>query len=179
MASNHQEIGFFVHASFRILWSRWSVYKNISSTGVVDRCILLHIHIPISQPELSMEIIIKQSLSLMWFNKVPLKKNNAEDSKGVLHQRILSVWSRLNVCCTTAQRILNYAAYAFSCLKHACAILQIVGRKDLCVTLWISYGQECWKLRLLSFMCYVSFIIFSSKKIPQLIKWTLRQQRKH
>lgn len=58
-----------------------------------------------SQPERSMEIIIKQSLSLMWFNKVPLKNNNAEDSEGVLHQPFLAVWSRLNVYCTTAQRI--------------------------------------------------------------------------
>lgn len=87
-----------------------------------------------SQPECSMEIIIKQSLALMWFNKVPLKNNNAEDSEGVLHQPFLAVWSRLNVYCTTAQRILNYAAFAFSCLKHACAISQHVERKDLCIT---------------------------------------------
>lgn len=127
-----------------------------------------------------MEIIIKQSLSLMWFNQVPLKNNNAEDSEGVLHQPILSVWSRLTVYCMTAQRILNYAAFAFSCLKHACAILQIVGMKDLCVTLWISMWSRMFKkLRLLSFMCYVSFIIFSYKKVPQLIKWTLQQQHKH
>lgn len=90
MASNQQE-----HASFCILWSCWSVYKNISSTGVVDHCISLHFHISISQPEFSMEVIIKQSLSLMWFNKVPLRNNNAEDSEGVLHQPILSVWSLL------------------------------------------------------------------------------------
>ncbi len=130
-----------------------------------------------SQPERSMEIIIKQSLSLMWFNKVPLKNNNAEDSEGVLHQPFLAVWSRLNVYYTTAQRILNYAAFAFSCLKHACAISQHVDRKDQ--TFQTSYGQECWKLRLLSFMCCVSFIIFSYKEIPQLIKWKLRQQLKH
>ncbi len=66
----------------------------------------------------------------MWFNKVPLKNNNAEDSEGVLHQPFLAVWSRLNVYYTTAQRILNYAAFAFSCLKHACAISQHVDRKD-------------------------------------------------
>lgn len=36
-----------------------------------------------------MEITIKQSLSLMWFNKVPLKNNNTEDSSTD------SVWSRL------------------------------------------------------------------------------------
>lgn len=76
-----------------------------------------------------MEIIIKQSLSLMWFNKVPLKNNNAEDSSTD------SVCVVSLVYCTTAQRILNYAAFAFSCLKHACAISQIIGRKDLCVTL--------------------------------------------
>lgn len=135
----------FVHAASCILWSCWSVYKDISSTGAEDHCISLHIHIPSLN-------IIKQSLSLMWFNKVPLKKNNAENSEGVLYQPFLAVCSRLNVYCMTAQRILNYAAFAFSCLKHACAISQHVERKYLCVT-QTSYGQECWKLRLLSFMC--------------------------
>lgn len=42
--------------------------------------------------------------------QVPLKNNKSDDSEGVLHQPILSVWSRLNVYCSTTQRILNYAA---------------------------------------------------------------------
>lgn len=55
-------------------------------------------------------MIIQFGLNKVQLVQVPLKNNKFEYSEGVLHQPILSVWSRLNVYCSTTQRILNYAA---------------------------------------------------------------------
>lgn len=144
-------------------WCRWQKHQFYWSGGP------LHFHISSSQPERSMEITIKQSLSLMWFNKVPLKNNNAEDSEGVLRQPILSVWSGSNVYCKTSQRILNLRAFCFF-LFETCLCNFTARWQKRSANFQSSYGYECWRIRLLSFMCYVSYIIFWYKEVLQLIK---------
>lgn len=173
--------GLFVHASSCILWSCWSVYKDISFTGAEDHCISLHIHIP--------------SLSAQWrllSNRVCPLCGSTKCIWRITTLRIqrVSFINRFLLCGLAwmftvrqpKEKNFELRGFCFFLIKTClCNFTARWEKRSLynAMNFQTSYGQECWKLRLLSFMCCVTFIMFSCKEIPQLIKWKLRQQRKH